>query len=500
MGVIKRQGIKSIIVNFVGAFVGAFAALFIYTSNDEIYGYAQFLYSTAVLLLPIATLGVLSLVVKYFPTFEKSDSKNYNGFLTLIALSLLTVFGLFSIAYYFLKDHLYWLLDALRMDATLFEGSEIIILGIIFTLALSYFLTFQSANKLRIVVPNIITQLGYKLFLPILVLAYAYWQFSSTVFAYAIVGFFLTTVILLGVYLYFINGISLGKIKRPSPDFRFREMFSYAMYGSLNQLSQNLAFRLDTVMIALFINTEHVSFYFKAFVFTSLIEMPTRAINQIASPIISKAWKEKNMDELKNVYQKTSVNLFVTGCFLFLGLWYCLEDLVNISSDPSKFPHLDKIFFLLGMSKLIDMVTSVNNSILIYSKYYRYNLLFLIMLGIGNLFMNIVLIPKYGIVGAAIATSISVFLYNLIKLIFIYVRFGLQPFTMGTIKTTILFLFLFGLFFIIPFNFSPIINIILKSIFVSALYLPLAYLWKVSLDINTFVLEIKNAITSRLWN
>lgn len=500
MGIIKRQGLKSMIVNFLGAFIGVFASLYIYTSNDEIYGYAQFLYSTAMLFMPFATLGALSLVVKYFPEFEKSNTKNYNGFLSLIVLVLLAIFIIFSFLFLQFKGTIYGLLEKLNMKVELLNNSEGILLAITFFLIFSTFFTYHSTNKLHAVVPSVLNQLGFKIYLPLLVLAYAYFEFSKVTFGYGIAFFFFLITILLFIYLYKIDGLKFGKIKRPNPKFSYFEMGKYSLFGSLNQFGNALAFRLDGIMIALLLSSDEVSFYIKAFLFTSLIEMPLRAFSQIASPILSKAWNDNNLNALKNVYQKTSVNLFLTGCFLFLGLWYSLHDLVNISSDPTKFPHIEKIFLLIGLSKLMDMATSVNNQIIAYSKFYKYNLIFLLFLGISNIFMNYYLIPKHGIVGAAIATSISIFVYNLIKLLFIIIKFKLQPFTSSTLKTLILFGVVFGLYFVVPFNFSPIINIILKSIFVAAIYLPIAYFWNISKDINKLVLESKNILTSRLWN
>ena len=500
MGVIQRQGIKSMIVNFLGAIVGAFAMLYVYTSNDEIYGFAQALYGLVLLLMPLATLGIVSLTVKYYPIFEKTDPKRYNGLLTLLTGSLIIVFFIFALVFLGFKDSIFALLNSLNMKTDVFEGYEIAILALLFFVIFTTFLTNQSSNRLRTVVPNIITQLGYKLYLPLLVLAFAYMHISKTNFAFGLVLFFALATLALFIYLKLISGFSFGKVKRPSQDFSFKEMISYSLFGSLNQLSQTLAFRLDTVMIALFLPEDNVSFYFKAFIFTSFIEMPTRAIFQIANPIISQAWRNNDMIEMNKVYKKTSTNLFVMGCFLFLGIWYSIDDLVNISSDPTKFPHVKTIFLLLGASKLIEMMTSVNSYIIIYSKYYKFNLFFLVILGVGNLIMNYYLIPKYGIVGAAIATSISILVYNVLKLIFILYKFSLQPFTISTIKTLILFTGVFALSYIIPFEFSSIVNIIVKSIFVALIYLPIAYFWKISEDVNKLIIDSKNIVISKLWN
>lgn len=504
MGIIKRQGIKSTIINFAGAVIGAFSALFIYSANDgindEIYGYAQWLYNTAFLFVPLATLGVTSLVVKYFPIFSSEDSKSYNGFLSLIWGALSISFLLFTIIFICFKEGFYAVLEALKMNTEFLKDAEIYLLILVLLLGILQVLTSQSSNKLRIVVPNLIQQFGFKLFLPILVLSFAYFGFSREVFSWGMIGFFVFAALALIIYLWRINGLKLGKVKKPKKDFSFKEMVSYALFGSLNQLSNGIAFRLDAVMIPLFMHVDNVSFYVKAFLFISFIDMPARAINQIAGPIISQAWKDHDLENMNSVYKKASANLFLVGSFLFLGLWYSIPDLVNISSDPNQFPFVETIFLLLGFSKLIDMITSVNGSIIVYSKLYKYNFAFLVFLAVTNLCMNYYWIPREGIVGAALATAFSLFFYNLIKLIFILYNFKLHPFSVSTFKTLVLFTGIFGLSFIINIEFSPLINIILKSVIVAGLFLPIAYFWNISPDLNKFFQEIKKVITTRSWN
>ena len=111
MGVIKRQGIKTMAVNIVGALIGALATLYIYTSNDDIYGYGQALIGFVSLLMPLASFGVLSLTIKYFPSFESSDKKGYNGLLSLILPSLVLACTLFSLLFLGFKEEFYAALE-----------------------------------------------------------------------------------------------------------------------------------------------------------------------------------------------------------------------------------------------------------------------------------------------------------------------------------------------------------------------------------------------------
>lgn len=494
MGIIKRQGIKSTIVNYAGAFIGALAVLFVYPLDDEIYGYAQWLYNTAFLFIPLATLGLTSTIVKFFPEFSDKRKGNNNGLLSLILLGLVIVFLLFLLFWNLFNDQVVRLLTSLDMKASLLEENEHYIVILIALLACLSFLTSQSTNMLRIVVPNIIQQFGFKLFLPLLVLAYVYFEFSKETFTYAILGFFGGAVLLLFIYLKFIGGLRFDKIRRPNKDFKFRSIASYSLFGSMNQLSSSLAVRIDSIMIPLFLDMLRNGFYNKTLFITNVIEFPARSLVQIAGPIISKAWDDNDMEELDKVYKKGGANLFLIGCFVFLSIWYVLDDLISISSNPDSFPDARWIFLLIGGSKLFDMLSSVNTQIIIYSKKYKYNLLFLIFLAISNLILNLKLIPIYGILGAAMATSLSLVVYNLIKMIFIYKSFDLQPFTSANFKTFVLFILLAGLFYTIPLNFNPLINIPVKLLALTFIFVPVSYYWKISEDINEMVIDGINRI------
>ena len=88
-----------------------------------------------------------------------------------------------------------------------------------------------------------------------------------------------------------------------------------------------------------------------------------------------------------------------------------------------------------------------------------------------TLFTNWIFIPVYGIVGAAMATAISLLLFNLAAFLFLLVKFKMQPFTIKTVLAVIiafLALFLTGL---LPEIGSPIVNILMQSIVILCIYI-----------------------------
>ena len=81
----------------------------------------------------------------------------------------------------------------------------------------------------------------------------------------------------------------------------------------------------------------------------------------------------------------------------------------------------------LGIARVINMATGLNNEIINYSKYYAWNLVFILFLATTNIVANILLIKAFGLVGAALATLISISLFNIIRLSFIQLKFKMHP-------------------------------------------------------------------------
>jgi O-antigen/teichoic acid export membrane protein len=136
---------------------------------------------------------------------------------------------------------------------------------------------------------------------------------------------------------------------------------------------------------------------------------------------------------------------------------------------------------------LVDLATSVNTDIIGFSKKYQFNFYALFILAILNIASNLYFIPKYDIVGAAIATFCSLSLFNLVKLIFIWINFKMQPFTFATVKILLLAGLCWAMIYFIPFDFHPIVNIMLRSVLLTIVYGGLTLYLEISPDVNGMV-------------
>ena len=107
-----------------------------------------------------------------------------------------------------------------------------------------------------------------------------------------------------------------------------------------------------------------------------------------------------------------------------------------------------------------------------------------------NVFLNIVLIKQYDIAGAAIATLISLTLYNIAKFLFIKVKLGISPFDINTIKVTVIGIVVFVIMSVFPsFIYSSLVSIFIKSTIIFILFVGAIYASESSIDFNSFLLK-----------
>jgi O-antigen/teichoic acid export membrane protein len=250
---------------------------------------------------------------------------------------------------------------------------------------------------------------------------------------------------------------------------------------------------IDKYMINQFLKIENIAFYSMAVYLAMVISVPQRAMHQITYPITAKLISENKWQELNELYKKSSVTLQVIGGLIYIGILVNIKQLYEILPDEGYDQGLF-VVFTIGLSKYFDVLLGNNNSIIFNSKYYKTVLLLGVLLVFVIVGLNLIFIPKYGINGAALATLFAIGMYSLAKLLFVVFKMKLFPFTKNTIVSFVITVVLFFAFYFWEFPFHPIINIGLKSILISILYLALHYYFKVSSDINFVIRNVFNKV------
>jgi len=269
-----------------------------------------------------------------------------------------------------------------------------------------------------------------------------------------------------------------------------KEIISFGLFVLVGGASIMIVTRLDMMMIGSLLDLEQVAFYTVAFFIGNAIKVPGKSIATISTPLLAKAWENQNMKEIQILYAKSSINQLIIGGGFFLCVWINIDEIFSLL--PLKFQGGKWVVFYIGLSQLFNIASGVNGAIIINSKYYKYDLYTNILLVGITIASNLILIPKYGIDGAAMATAISVLLFNLIRLILLKVKMNMHPFSLQTIKTIVLLFVMFFTLDFLPNSSYAFVDIIWKSIVVVILFILSVMYFNLSEDITAIVKELKD--------
>jgi len=145
------------------------------------------------------------------------------------------------------------------------------------------------------------------------------------------------------------------------------------------------------------------------------------------------------------------------------------------------------VIFFIGLAYLIDASTGVNGVILATSRFYKYESFFSVALIGVTIAANLLFIPHYGVTGAAIASALTLFIFNLARYLFILLIFKMQPFTYRTPLTIIIGLLAYFLTDLIPPFSNFIADGLLRLAMITLLFGGTTYLLELSEDLNGII-------------
>ena len=482
MGVVSSQSFKNLISTYAGFAIGALNVLILYPYflSQEYYGLVTFLLSAANLIWPFLAAGFHNALIRFYSAYEtRKDKDTFLSYALIVPLITGTFIGLIS---WWLYD---WILVYFSDKNQLIQPYAwlIVPLGVLN----AYFEMFYSWVKvfLKSVFGNLMKEIFHRLAITLL-LALLYFDWIQVEdFIYYLSAVYLLRVLVIGLY----------ALQVYSPKFHLRSLPNYRSvlsYSSLILLAGFIAvalFDLDKVMIEYFMPVENVPIYGIAVYIAAVIAVPVKAMNQIAKPLTASYINADKLKPLEDLYQRSSITLLIISGFIFLLIICNLDQIYAII--PEEYRGGYSIVIWIGLIKVFDNLLGNGGSILYYSDYYKVTLIGGLIIVTLAIAFNALLIPLYGILGAGIATFLAFLLYDLLKLILVYKRFGIIPFSVKTFYVIILLSSLYLLFAYWHFGFHPLIDITLKSLIISTLFIFLVMRFQLSDDLTALVRSIR---------
>ena len=468
MGIVAKQASRNMVSIILGTLFGAVNTILVlpraFEGFEEGWGLIKVLTAYALIFAQLFHGGIPNAIIRFFPRLAEAEQGRFLRIVFTIPLIGSVLLGLIMAA---AGPEVMQLVNA--NDAVLLEGN----FGKLFALSTALIFFYALNGFVSAILKTTFFQFLNETFLKgwylMIVLFYLgdKIEFDQLLLLY-LGGYFTATIVLL------LFSIRHGfRFERGPNPVDKKELTEYSAYSILDRGAGIIVSNLDIIMVGLLIGLDEVAFYTLAFYIGAVTMIPQKSIMAIANPLTSKAINNEDRADLMHIYRLSSLLQMVFGGLIFLCVWVSIDEIMVLL--PEKFQGGKWVVFWIGLSKLFNMATGVSGGILVYSKYFkmnfRLNIVLIVLTGLTNYFLIHKSYGNLGIEGAALATAITFFVYNAMKLHYVKRYFGLTPVTRAYTMVILMTAAMSTLVFWEPMPDMPFAAIILKCVVICSVFL-----------------------------
>jgi O-antigen/teichoic acid export membrane protein len=495
MSNIRRQSIISSVIVYFGFALG-FVNTYLFTKEGSFtesqYGLVSTFIAIANIMLSFANLGMQSYIYKFYPYYKDNLPANKNDLLTWALVSSAIGFTIIVIIGFFIRDlvvqkYVTNAPDLVKYYPWLFPFG--------FGLTIYSVLEAYAWQEKLSVMTNFLREVLFRLFTTILIVFFFFGiipMFDGFIKIYA--STYILLALVLVAWLLITKRITFTfSISRVTRKYykKILTLVSFVWSGGLVFTVANV---FDTLVIAAVLpnGLAFAGIYSLAQNIASLIQAPQRGIISAAVAPLSRAWKDKDLDKIRRIYQRSSINQLIFSVAMFCIIFMNFYDGIETFSLKESYVYALPVFFYIGIMRILDMGTGLNAQIISTSIYWRFEFFTgLILLSLA-LPLNYFLTKHLGVIGPAISNLIAFTIYNLIRCIFLWKKVKMQPFNSKTFLTVISGIICYTICYLIYNRFIGIEWIFARTITFILLYGASVYYLKLTPDLFHVMSAVRN--------
>ncbi|MEX0857885.1 MAG: polysaccharide biosynthesis C-terminal domain-containing protein [Balneolaceae bacterium] len=485
MGIIINQSIRNAVISYLGIIIGFISTVQLFPNilGAEEFGLTRTLLAIMFVGSQIISIGIPNTIIKQFP-YLIQHTENTRGLFLLFIIPVVFVFLLLSIFILLFQDFVVNIYE----DSPLLGLYYHFIIPLILFSALFAVLSSYISSLLDTVFASFLQDVLQRIVIVISLILVYFGFISFDTFIFIFVGNYGLILLILLIYSFQKNYLNLSLplelINKPI----LKRISSYSFYSFFGRITMILVGNIDILMLSAYKGLEQTGIYAIAFYVGTVISVARRSISKISFPLISKDMENNDLKSVSKMYKQTSLNMFLVGFLFYIGVWANMDNLFAML--PEEYAAGGIVILLIGAANLFDMISGTNGQIILSSKYYKHDMLFTSFLVVFSIAMNAFLIPRYGIIGAALATSCSMLVYNIIKLVFVQIKFSMQPFSWKTIGIIVNGVVILILSFQLPYLENIYLDTFIRSTIMAILYLAIIWIFDLSDEFKHTVKKI----------
>ena len=488
MGIVFRQAIKTTIVIFSGAALGA-AINYFYTLvfPQNLLGVSRNLLNQGAILYLFLLMGTISVVHTYAQRYSPDDPKRPVIISYSMMIPVLATF-LFCIPYFLFKDFIisrYQGFDRIYIEEFY---SWLPLLGLLW--AFMALLEYYLISRMKVALANSMREIVLRVANLSLIGLFFIGVLSFHQFVIATV---LVHLIPVGLLLYFSSktkGFYFSLNWKIFSRKEIRGMVHYSWYHMLLMVSLNLTGMLDVLLLGPLSpnGLKDVAIYSLSLFLISILTIPYKAMTSAAFPKINQAFVDED-PEMPGLFVRSAVNIQIVSMAMWLIVICNLDNALAII--PSEYAALAPCVLILSLGRMIDMATGLNTELISITNYYKFTFRLSLALLVAIVALDWYFIPKFGLIGAAWVSTGTLAAFNLGKMIFLYEKMRLSPFSkplLGILASGVLLFFINRILPVFP---SPVVDAIYRGLFLFGAYFGIMLILRPSPDLTEYIRQLR---------
>ncbi|HYF31491.1 MAG TPA: oligosaccharide flippase family protein [Chitinophagaceae bacterium] len=500
MSTIRRQSIISTLLIYTGFVFGAINT-YLFTQHElftnsftlEQYGLTRAFIVTGHFLYGFASFGLAPVIYKFFPYYRDNLKGKANDLLSIALVLALVGFILTTIAGVIFEP---LIVRKFSAKSPLLVQYYLWIFPFLFFYLFFSILEAYAWSLRKTILPNFLKEAGFRISTTLLIILFLaggiYFPLFIKLFSFLYAFSFFVLLIYLVRLKEFNFTLSISKVTKKF----WRKMGTLMLFVYAGMIINVTASSIDSFTIASYVPEAltYLAVYDFSTYICSLVQAPQRSIISISTPVLSQAWKDKDFRTLRKVYSRSSINLLMVALFIFLLIWLNYDYAIEIFGLNPTLKAGKMVVLLLSLKFIIDMGTGVNAQIIGTSTFWRFEFMSGVILLLLAIPLNIILVKRFHIEGAAWSSLIAYTVYNIVRLWFLWWKFKMQPFTVNTFYVIVHALACYAICYIAFRSLNDFGGMVLRSAVFVVLFAVTAYYFKLSPDIDPVIRSVRKKL------
>lgn len=211
-----------------------------------------------------------------------------------------------------------------------------------------------------------------------------------------------------------------------------RRFLSFSTPLMLIGLIYFLLAQMDILMLGYFVGESEVGIYSVAVKMAIFVIFGLQVVLPVVEPHFSELSERGDFETIKTLFNTVTKWLLYSGLFVFGPLIILRFEVLNVFG--AEFVVGGNILLVLSMGHLANVLSGPSGKLLVMTGKQKWEVTNSILIVVLNFILNLLLIPRMGTMGAAIATALSIFAINAIKFIEVYLLYNIQPYSPKFLK------------------------------------------------------------------